>query len=176
MRYGHIGLFLLPQVNYLDLAIAVPLLWGAINGFRKGLIIEVASLLALVAGIFGAAEFSVYTGEYLSEILNWSARAVQMTSFVITFIAIVLIVHLMARVLRKLIKIAALGIADRLLGILFGIIKYLVLVSVVLFLVSSFDDRYHFISSNTLEGSVLYHPLVHSIKQLYPQLGMDLEF
>ena len=45
-------------MNVLDIIILVLLVLGLINGFRKGLFVEVASLVALVAGIYGAIHFS----------------------------------------------------------------------------------------------------------------------
>ena len=41
-------------VNLLDILIIVPLLLFAWNGYRKGLIIEIASLAALVLGLYAA--------------------------------------------------------------------------------------------------------------------------
>ncbi len=41
-------------MNWLDIGIAVPLVWGAYVGFKKGLVIELASLAALILGIYAA--------------------------------------------------------------------------------------------------------------------------
>jgi membrane protein required for colicin V production len=48
--------------NYLDLVIALPIVLLAIMGFRKGLIKELASLAALVLGIYLAVVFSDFAG------------------------------------------------------------------------------------------------------------------
>ncbi len=52
-------------MNYIDLIIAIPLVWGVFVGFKNGLIIEVASLAALLLGIFGAIHFSDLTANFL---------------------------------------------------------------------------------------------------------------
>ena len=41
-------------MNYLDIILGGLILYGAVKGFFKGLIVEAASLIALVAGMVGA--------------------------------------------------------------------------------------------------------------------------
>ena len=43
---------------YIDIIIILILLIGAIMGFMKGLLIEVATLAALVAGVYAAIRYS----------------------------------------------------------------------------------------------------------------------
>ena len=155
-------------MNYIDIILLVPLAWGAINGFRKGLIIEIASLLALVAGVYGAIEFSFLVSKSLSQYVDWSPRLMQMASFCITFIGIVLLVHLVARGVQKLAKLAALGMLNRILGIVFGTLKYLILVSIFVYVIHSIDQRYAFMDKNEKAESLLFEPLSKIIPVIYP--------
>ena len=52
-------------MNWLDIVLAIPLLWFMYKGFRNGLIIELASLAALILGIYVALHFSFYVKDYL---------------------------------------------------------------------------------------------------------------
>jgi membrane protein required for colicin V production len=45
-------------MNYLDIILAIPLLWGLYKGVSKGIIKELASLVALIVGIYGAVHFA----------------------------------------------------------------------------------------------------------------------
>ena len=45
-------------MNYLDIILSIPLLWGLYKGITRGIIKELASLLALVLGTYGAIHFS----------------------------------------------------------------------------------------------------------------------
>ena len=47
-------------MNYLDIIIVVPLVYGLIKGFSNGLIKEVTALVALLAGVYVAINFSLY--------------------------------------------------------------------------------------------------------------------
>ena len=157
-------------MNYLDIIIAIPLLWGAYNGFKKGLIIEVASLIALIAGIYGAIEFSFFISDLLAQYVDWSARVMQTASFCLTFLVIVIIVHLIARGIQKIAKLAALGTLNRFLGVIFGVLKYLVIVAILIYLTNSVNSRYRFIAPETIEKSILFEPLVSLVPGLYPSV------
>ena len=57
-------------MNYIDIFLLVPLLWGAFKGFKKGLIIEVVSLIALGLGIWGGVHFSDFSTTFLADKLS----------------------------------------------------------------------------------------------------------
>lgn len=155
-------------MNYFDAIIAIPLVWGLINGFRKGFIVEISSLLALVLGLYGAVRFSFIAGQWINEHYQWSEKAVQLVSFLITFSAIVILVHLMARAVHKLVKLAALGLVNRIAGALFGGLKYLLLVSGLLYLLMSADERYPFLGEETKNNSLLLEPVSEIIPLFFP--------
>ena len=75
-------------MNILDLIILIPLAWSAYKGFSKGLIISVASLLALLLGIYGSIRFSDITSGYLIDHFEFSSQYLPIISFAITFILI----------------------------------------------------------------------------------------
>ena len=67
----HFIIYLNRTMNYIDIILVLLLIFSAISGFRKGLIVELASLAALILGIWGAIEFSDITSEFLVENFNW---------------------------------------------------------------------------------------------------------
>ena len=162
-------------MNYFDLILCIPLIWGAFNGFRKGLIIEVASLIALVAGIYGAMQLSFLVGNLINEHLDWSARLSQMAAFLITFILIVFLVHLIARGIQKLVKMIALGTINRVFGAIFGLLKYIVVVSSLLYFVNNIDKRYPFIPQIQKQESFLYKPISNIVPFVFPKLETYFE-
>ena len=50
-------------MNYIDIVIGGLVLYGAVKGFSKGLIVEAASLIALFLGLVGALLFSSSVGK-----------------------------------------------------------------------------------------------------------------
>ena len=147
-------------MNSVDILLIIPLIFGAINGFRKGLILEIASLVALAFGIYGALHFSDFTSYYLKDQINLSENALGLTSFALTFMLIVIGVHLLGKFLNKIIQLAALGLLNRLAGMLFGLTKFLLMLIVFLFLFETLNSKFNWVSSQSLSNSILYYPII----------------
>lgn len=157
-------------MNYLDIIIVIPLIWGAYKGFRKGFVIEIASLVALVMGVWGGINFSSYSAEYLSKAFNISPEIMPLLSFVVTFIAIVILVFFIAKMLERVVKMVALGIVNRIAGMLFGMMKFGLIISIILNLVNTIDSEVSFIESEVKSTSLLYQPLSEFSGKLFPKL------
>ena len=82
------------SINYLDLIIAIPLLWFGYKGFKNGFIVEAASLAALLLGVFGAYRFSGITADFLTNSMGLTSEYIGIISFAVTFIVIVIVLHL----------------------------------------------------------------------------------
>jgi len=111
-------------MNFIDIIILIPILWGAYKGFTKGFISELSTLVALFLGIWGAIHFASFIANFLIDSFNMSNKYVPIISFAITFILIVIAVHFIAKLLTKLIKAVSLNLINKLAGAAFGILKY----------------------------------------------------
>ena len=150
----------LSDVNVADIVLIALLVYGAYKGFTKGLILQVASLVALVLGAWGAIEFSFYTEGLLGDQTNIDDSYVPILAFALTFAVIVIAVHLLARVLEKVISLAALSLVNKLLGLVFGVLKVALVVSFILVVVNSLDEKWNFVGdANWRKESKLYEPI-----------------
>lgn len=156
-------------MNFLDILFIIPLVWFAYQGFKKGLIVELASLVALILGIYAAMYFSGYAADFLVNNMGVDSKYVPITSFILTFIVVVVIVHFIGKILEKLVNMVALGFLNKLAGSFFGILKAAVLISVVLLIINEFNDD--LISRQKKKNSFLYEP----ISEIAPFLWNRLE-
>jgi len=125
----------------------------------RGLIIEMASLLAIVVGIYGAIHFSFFTARLLGELMPSSQQTIEVVAFGLTLIVLMLAVMFLAKVLTKMLKAAELGFLNRLAGALFGVLKAAVIVgSLFVFLERTFQTE-KWLSPSALNESVLYEPV-----------------
>jgi len=153
-------------MNYLDIIIAVPLLYGLIKGFSNGLVKEVTSLLALFIGVYVAINFSEYLEPKFIDILDGYQEFVPVLAFGILFLVSVLCIKALGFIIDKLTKALALGIFSRVLGGVFGVLKVVVIFSFLLF----FFIDYNLVNKQAKEDSVLFEPLADLAKTITPKL------
>ncbi len=159
------------QPNYIDIIITVPLIWGIYKGFNKGLIFEAASIVALGIGVWAGTNFSDLCSTKIVEWTAWQSPYLPIASFAIVFIGVVALVHLSARVLNKLAKGLALGGLDKILGAVLGSLKYALIISVLIYIISAVEKSYPLANFDAKNESVLYEPIGKIAPVLLPALG-----
>ncbi|MBD0851362.1 CvpA family protein [Maribacter arenosus] len=146
-------------MGILDIVLGLLLLYGLYTGFKNGLFVEIASIIALIAGLYGAIHFSYIAGEYLSQNMQWNERYINITAFIITFAIIVLVVQLAAKFLTKIADFAMLGLLNKLAGAIFGTLKVAVIIGALLIFFERANSSVNLVHSDTLEKSILYEPI-----------------
>lgn len=154
-------------MNYLDILIAIPLLWGFYRGFTKGLILQLAGMISFVLGIYAAILFSDAAAAKLKVWLNWQTPYLPLIAFVATFLAVLIGILLLGKIISTAMNETPIGWANKLSGAVLGSIKYLLLISVILFIV----DKVTWLDKKTKEKSLLYRPVSRVAPILYPALN-----
>jgi membrane protein required for colicin V production len=157
-------------MNIFDIIIAALLIFGFVRGIMKGLFVEVASLVALIAGVYGAIHFSYFIGDFLKESVSWSEEYISLAAFAGTFIVIIIVISFLGKILTKLANFASLGIINKILGGVFGTLKIGLIISVVFIFFGKMNDSIPFIEKNTLEESILYQPLKKVAPTIFPSI------
>ena len=146
-------------MNFLDIVLGLLLIYGLYKGLKNGLFVEIASIIALIAGLYGAIHFAYIAGDYLSKNMEWNERYINIASFIITFIIIVLVIHLAGKFLTKIADFAMLGLLNKLAGAIFGALKVAVILGALLVFFDRANSSVNLVKSEALEESVLYEPV-----------------
>ena len=146
-------------MNYLDIILSLILFYGLFKGFTRGLIIEAASLLSIIIGILGALTFTPVIESLLSYFILDEKLPSSIILFTTSLVLIVLGVNFLARNLTKFIKLVSLGGINKVLGGVFGVSKYILLISILLVFVDQFSFMFEFFESNFLDESVMFESL-----------------
>tara|TARA_B110001450_G_scaffold238401_1_gene245387 strand:- start:1207 stop:1704 length:498 start_codon:yes stop_codon:yes gene_type:complete len=157
-------------MNIFDIIISALLLFGFVRGLIKGLFVEVASLAALIGGVYGAIHFSYLISNFLKEYVTWNTEYISLASFAITFVVIIVIVALLGKALTKIANFASLGIINKILGGVFGVLKIGLILSVVFIFFGKMNDTIPFIEKQTLEESILYSPVKKIAPTIFPSI------
>ena len=149
-------------VNYIDVIILLPLVYGAYKGFSLGLIVEMSTLFALVLGVFISLRYAVNVEGFLKDFVALPESYAYYIAFAVTFLLVIIVMHLLGKLLTKLIDMVSLGLFNKLF-----VLKATIVVCVVLFIVNALDVRYDFISAKTKGDSLLYKPFVNFANGVY---------
>ena len=136
----------------IDIFFVLLLLLACFKGYSKGFIVALFSIVGFIAGLAAALKLSAYAAEKLSGSFNASGKWLPFVSFLLVFLAVVLLVNLGARLLQKSVEMIMLGWANRLAGILLFVILYSILLSIFLF----YAVQLRFLSEEAVAASIAY--------------------
>jgi membrane protein required for colicin V production len=157
-------------MNYIDISLCIPLVWGLYKGFTKGLIVEAATFVAFGLGVWGGVSFSDFSAGKIKALLHWNSPYLPIVSFAITFLAIVIAIYFIAKLIQRAVEGMALGPINKIGGALFGSLKFALIMSVVIFVIDAIEKSYPLISFEVKKESVLYKPIGMIAPMLIPGL------
>ncbi|WP_224484176.1 CvpA family protein [Robertkochia aurantiaca] len=146
-------------MNFIDIVMICLIAFGLVKGIMKGLFVEVASLLGLILGVYGAIHFSHFTGSILKDHVSWDEATISLSAFALTFMGIVVAVALAGKILTKIADFAALGLFNKILGGLFGAAKITLLLAIIILFFERMNQNFEFVEKNKLSESVMYVPV-----------------
>lgn len=158
-------------MNFMDVFLCVGLIFGIIGGFRKGFFVELASLVALLLGIFIAIKFSYLMKTYLESHGFSGSVTVSVAAFALTFIAVVVGISILAKFFTKMADFTNLGWANNLLGAVFGLLKSILMLSILLNLLQKVNFDYTFVTQKTITESKLHAPVQKVSQMIYPAIA-----
>ena len=130
----------------------------------------IASLAALLLGIFGAIKLRPVFASFLDSVFNISPDHMNVIAFAVAFVTIVLVIHLVAFLVDKLVKAVALNFVNRLLGMAFGLLVTAFVISMILWPINQVNAEKQIIKPKHIEGSLLYKPLSKFAPAVFPYL------
>lgn len=157
-------------MNLLDVIIAIPLLWGTYRGFKRGLIFETLMIIGLIIGLYAAFKFSSLVQGLLKTFVQSDSAVLPFISFTFVFVAVLLVMILLAKLLENILKIASLNVFNRIAGAVLGLFKFGLVVSVVLWSFKALEPHWDFISSDMKNKSLLYEPVLKTASFITPAL------
>ena len=162
------------SANTLDIVVLILLGVSAVTGFFKGLITMLTSLVAILLGAWLTMKFSYVTGGFLQSHFNFDGQYVTVASFVITFLIVVLGVHLLGRTIASLVKAISLGWADKILGVIFSVLRSAFIISAIVSALNSFGPASSIFSDDMKHDSVLFDKIAPIAPFVFEQMNFKL--
>ena len=155
-------------MNVLDILTIIPVAWFGFKGLKNGLIRELASIAALVLGVWATLRFSDYVAGRLGDTMTVKAVA-----FVLTFFAVLVAVHFAGILVEKVVKLVIPAWLNNIFGLLFGAAKAFLVVSVLLYFVTIVDFKEMLLKPETKENSLLYKYTAPVVPDIMHYVGKE---
>lgn len=157
-------------MGFIDIVFTALLGYALYNGLKNGLFVEIASFASLIVGIFVAIKFSYVVRLGLEDVLKTNPKYIEIIAFAITFLLVVVAIHLLAKFFTGLFSFAHLGWLNKLGGAVFSLLKTILMLSVVISLFQKININNILVKEETLNNSVFYNPIQEVSKMMYPSI------
>ena len=162
-------------MNYLDVMFILIIIWAAFRGYSSGFIIQLSGLLALIIGAFVAYKTSFWLASQLSSLIVAEPAIMNTIAFIVMFAIVWALIVLLGKFLHVVIKIAMLSFVNRILGIIFSLLKVFFAVSIILVLLGNLNKSMNFLPQKQMDNSLLYRPIERFALSVFPYLKQGFD-
>ena len=127
-------------MNPFDILIIVILGYSLVRGLFRGLVKEVSSLIGVLGGFYAAYTYYKVLAGLLAGLIH-DTSYLYILSFLIIFSGVLIIVGVLGVIIKYVLNISFLGWADRIGGIVFGVLKGILIVSILFITLTAFLPR-----------------------------------
>ncbi len=156
-----------------DIVVLVLLLWGLYSGFKNGFFVELSSTIAFIAGLVGAFLYSNSIADFIANTWDIAKIYADVIGFIVTFILIVAVIKILAKVLTNVANMAFMGWLNSILGGVIGVLKSVVIISALLLVFDRVNNTIKVADKEKLEKSVLYEPIISLGKFVFGKIIGD---
>jgi len=140
-------------MNWIDFFILFVLFLALLNGYRRGVFKEISTFIGLIFGVVFAVSNADWLAMRLDGMVNMSPSVLYVLSFIVVFLAFMLALKLIGRYFYKLVKITPMTVPNKISGSVFGILKGLIVLS-LLFLLFIFPTPFKNFDSAIADSSL----------------------
>ncbi len=143
----------------LDIILLLPIVYGLIRGIFRGLVGELTAIVAVIAGIICAKLFAPELANAILNVFTWGIQVCNLIAYLLIFLVVTCCLHLIGKLLARLLSAISLGWLNRLAGGLFGGLKWALIVSILLNCFNLLDNHFQILKPEVKKASVAYQPL-----------------
>ena len=141
--------------NWLDWLLALIVALSALSGASEGFVRGLVGLASLIVGLIVAAQGYHALGKWFGSYIH-SPDVAHGVAFLLLFLLVVALGSIVAGIVRRLLKDVGLAWFDRLLGLLFGLIRGVIMDAVVILAMLAFGIKVEAVKTSRLTPTVLH--------------------
>lgn len=157
-------------MNILDAIILICLIPAVIQGIRKGFISQAISIVSVIAGIWASARFANIVATWVSRYISSSEQILKIVAFALILVAVFILLGLLGKVLESILNFALLGWVNKLLGVIFSLMKAFLILGLVILAFNSLNNSFGLVKPEVIADSVLYDPVKNLADTVFPYI------
>lgn len=127
------------QAMYIDIFLSVFILLGAIQGYHRGIVRTVFTILGVIIGSIAAIKFSPYVVTFLETSIKLSPLVSLLCGLILTFLVIMIGIWWLGQSIEKTMKLVKLNIINRIAGAALYTVLMVIAYSAIVWFISRTD-------------------------------------
>ena len=157
-------------MSILDIILLICFIPAVIRGISKGFAEQLIALLSIIIGAWIAYHFGGTLSEWAAGYLQVNEKVLNIICFTLIIIVAVVLLFLVGQLITGVIKLVMLGWLNRLLGLVFALLKAALVLGLVITLFDSLNGIIGLVSQETLDESFMYPGLKNFADTVFPYL------
>ena len=154
----------------LDIILLLCFVPAIVAGISKGFIKQLVEVVALIAGAYVANRFASMVSTWLMQYLTFDQNTVRILSFIVIVIVVTVLLNLLGDLLTRVVKFMTLGFLNRMLGLIFAVLKIALILGIVIMLFEGINGEFHLVKDSVLDNAVVYQHLREFAGKVFPFL------
>lgn len=154
----------------LDIILLLCFVPAIVGGLTKGFVRQAAGLVAVLLAAWAAFHFTPALSAWLGRHITLEPNVLNVLSFVLLIIAASLLLDLAAAAVANAFKLLSLGFFNRILGLVFAVLRTALILGLLILLVETLNTTLHLLQPASTQNAVVYHALKDFAEQLFPIL------
>ena len=154
----------------LDIVILLCFIPAIVSGISKGFVKQVIDFVAILLAAWAAFRFSTMLSEWLGTYVTLDPTVLKVICFVLIAVVVALILNLIGVLITKALQKLSLGFFNRLLGLVFGVLKVGLIIGLVILLFETLNSSLHLVKPEATENAVVYNALKDIANTIFPIL------
>lgn len=157
-------------MNILDAIILICLIPALIQGLRKGFISQAISIVSVIVGIWASARFANLVADWVAQYITASEQVIKVVAFALILVVVFIALGLLGRLLENILNFAFLGWLNKLLGVIFSLLKAFLIIGLVILAFNSLNNAFGLVKPEVINDSVLYGPVKNLADTIFPYI------
>lgn len=157
-------------MGIVDIILLLCFIPGIVRGISKGFVHQIISLASIFIGAWLAVKFSALVSNWLTNYMQLDPKVLKIISFAIIVLLAILLLYWLGELITNAFKATDMGWLNRLLGLVFSIVKVALILGLLIMLFDGLNDKIHLFKPEVFDDAVLYNALKDFGQSILPFL------